>query len=371
MKPIDVFIAYAQQDKKLMERLRKQLSTAERIGLVDAWHDEEIEIGTDRQKAARKAMQASEIILLLLSADFFASEYLYEHEMAQALELSKSGQAKVIPVLLKECTWQLSPLANLALLPKNNIPVTNEHWKHPDRAFQHVVEEVIHLSNALREKQGAEPIPYGKKTIKEEAVTSTNEEQETPETKDQTPLWRLGLYAFLGLIAFALISFAVNKAFVKPDLKKIPITKKTSPERTKTPVSFPTISLNGLDWTAKNANVTTEEAICYEDSEANCKRYGKLYTYETAMQLCPKGWRLPTRKEWLALTPKQVKKLALLKGGYVYRGAFRNLKKVGYYRTSERGPADYAWVMEFRGNDQPLKKEQRYTFSGMSCRCVR
>ncbi len=140
MEPIDIFIGSAEPDKELMKRLRKQLSAAERIGLVDAWHDGEIEIGTDKEVAAQKAMEEAEIIVLLLSADFFASEYLYEKEMAQAIQLSNAGQAVLVPVLLKECTWQLTPLANVQILPKNTVPVTNEHWKHPDRAFKNVVD---------------------------------------------------------------------------------------------------------------------------------------------------------------------------------------------------------------------------------------
>jgi len=70
--PIDVFIAYTKADKTLLDRLRIQLTAVERIGLVDAWDDSEIEVGSDREAAIQKAMNEAEIILLLVSADFIA-----------------------------------------------------------------------------------------------------------------------------------------------------------------------------------------------------------------------------------------------------------------------------------------------------------
>ena len=376
-EPIDIFIAYAQQDKDLLDRFRKQLSTAERIGLVDAWHDGEIEVGTNRADATRKAMESAEIIVLLLSADFLASEHLYEEEMMRALELSKAGKAAVLPVLLKECAWELTPLANLKMLPPNSIPVTDEHWKHPDRAFKKILNEIIKVSNKIRKKKGHNRITY-------QAAQKTNPKPELKEEqKEETPLWRLALYAFAGLGAIALLSFFVNKAFLNPN-PKVPQGKleRVIPQEEKSklkkkelsknsPIKALSVQLNGIDWMIKNANLHTEESWCYKDNPDNCKKYGRLYSFEAAKKLCPEGWRLPTRKEWLELSPQQVEKLNLIQGGFQYREAYLQGGKVGYYRTSEFATGEEAWIIEFRGNTKPLVKNRRYAFSGISCRCVR
>jgi len=42
--------------------------------------------------------------------------------------------------------------------------------------------------------------------------------------------------------------------------------------------------------------------VCYENDDANCIKYGRLYNWETAMTVCPSGWHLPDTTEWNTLT---------------------------------------------------------------------
>lgn len=52
-------------------------------------------------------------------------------------------------------------------------------------------------------------------------------------------------------------------------------------------------------WMAENLNFYTETgSFCYNNYEDNCKKYGRLYTWETAQKICPKGWRLPSEEDW-------------------------------------------------------------------------
>ena len=58
---------------------------------------------------------------------------------------------------------------------------------------------------------------------------------------------------------------------------------------------------DGKQWTTHNLNVTTTQSYCYDDSEVNCRQYGRLYTWESAQRVCQTlegGWRLPTDDEW-------------------------------------------------------------------------
>src|SRR5687768_5884177 len=58
---------------------------------------------------------------------------------------------------------------------------------------------------------------------------------------------------------------------------------------------------DGKEWTTANLNVSTSSSYCYDDAEANCRRYGRLYTWESAQRGCQSlgnGWRLPTDDEW-------------------------------------------------------------------------
>src|SRR6266545_1269318 len=61
---------------------------------------------------------------------------------------------------------------------------------------------------------------------------------------------------------------------------------------------------DGKQWTTDNLSVVSDGSYCYEDAEANCRRYGRLYTWEAAQRGCQSlgdGWRLPTNDEWRQL----------------------------------------------------------------------
>ena len=58
------------------------------------------------------------------------------------------------------------------------------------------------------------------------------------------------------------------------------------------------------EWTTDNLKVRVDQSYCYDDTEWNCGRYGRLYTWEAAQQGCRllgDGWRLPTNDEWQQL----------------------------------------------------------------------
>jgi uncharacterized protein (TIGR02145 family) len=58
---------------------------------------------------------------------------------------------------------------------------------------------------------------------------------------------------------------------------------------------------DGKQWTTQNLDVNTMPSYCYGDAEENCRRYGRLYTWESARRVCQSlgaGWRLPADDEW-------------------------------------------------------------------------
>lgn len=148
VSPITLFYSYAHEDEDLRDKLNRHLATLERQHLIKPWHDRDIQAGTEWKCAVDENLNAAQIILLLISADFIASDYSYSNEMTCALERHNSGDAFVIPVLLRPCDIDGLPFNQLDFLPENMKAITR--WPDTDEAFQEVargihkvVEELI------------------------------------------------------------------------------------------------------------------------------------------------------------------------------------------------------------------------------------
>src|SRR6266700_6316912 len=98
-KGIEIFISYAHADEPLLRQLETHLSLLKRQGLISLWHDRQIVAGTDWAQTIDTHLEQAAVILLLISADFLASDYCYGIEMARALEREQAGQVQVIPIV--------------------------------------------------------------------------------------------------------------------------------------------------------------------------------------------------------------------------------------------------------------------------------
>ena len=120
----------------------------QRQGMIESWHDRAIEAGDDWRQRIDDNLERADIILLLVSADFIASDYCWEKEMKRALERDEKGEAHVIPVIVRDCIWTRAPFARLQALPENGRAVTL--WPDKDSAWRSVAEGIEKIVTQIR-----------------------------------------------------------------------------------------------------------------------------------------------------------------------------------------------------------------------------
>ncbi|MFN6564716.1 MAG: TIR domain-containing protein [Nostoc sp. ChiSLP01] len=138
--PVKVFFSYSHKDEALRDELANHLTMMKRQGVIEAWHDRQITAGTEWANAIDDNLEVADIILLLVSANFLASDYCYDKEMTRAMERHETRQARVIPIILKPSDWNGAPFGKLQALPKNAKPVTT--WQDQDEAFLNVAQGI-------------------------------------------------------------------------------------------------------------------------------------------------------------------------------------------------------------------------------------
>jgi formylglycine-generating enzyme required for sulfatase activity len=145
---IQVFFSYSHRDEDLRDELAKSLKLLERQGIIQSWHDRRISAGTEWANQIDDNLNSADIILLLVSNDFLASDYCYDLEMQQAMERHRAGEARVIPIILRPCDWQSAPFGKLQALPKNAEPVIK--WNLIDDAFLDIAQAIRRVAEELK-----------------------------------------------------------------------------------------------------------------------------------------------------------------------------------------------------------------------------
>jgi tetratricopeptide (TPR) repeat protein len=147
---IEIFCCYAREDQELLRHLKTHLMLLQRQGLITIWSDTDISAGTAWEEQIEKHLDSSHIVLLLVSADFMASDYCYSKEMQRAMQRHECGEAHVIPVLLRPILWKDAPFAKLQALPRNGKPITDRSWHTEDDALLDVAEQISTVVKVLR-----------------------------------------------------------------------------------------------------------------------------------------------------------------------------------------------------------------------------
>src|SRR6266568_3893551 len=150
--PIRVFYSYAHEDAKYQQKIEKQLSVLKRQNDITAFSKRDILPGQEWENEISRNLKNADIILLLVSSNFLASDYCYTEEMALALQRHQAKEARIIPIILSPCEWEYSPLGKFKPLPSQGTPVT--YWKPQETAYHDIAKGIRKVVGDIRRRKG-------------------------------------------------------------------------------------------------------------------------------------------------------------------------------------------------------------------------
>jgi O-acetyl-ADP-ribose deacetylase (regulator of RNase III) len=147
-----VFVSYAREDEQLRKKLSNHLGGLRHGGYISEWSDGRIIPGQEWAPEIIRALDESDIILLLITDSFLGSEFIGRVELTRALDRHRRGEAIVIPVILKPADWQSAGLEGLQALPKDGKPVST--WADHDAAYVNIAQGLRRTIDKWRASQG-------------------------------------------------------------------------------------------------------------------------------------------------------------------------------------------------------------------------
>lgn len=149
MNPAKIIYAiYASEDIELVLRLLHHLGPLEEHHNATIWHDDPIEPGQVWKPQDEARLDQADVIVLMVSHAFMYSEFINQLEFKKIIDRHKAGTAKVIPVVLNACPWDIEFKSNdydfsfkeLAVFPEDLQPLSEN--KAPDQVFNQVMAHV-------------------------------------------------------------------------------------------------------------------------------------------------------------------------------------------------------------------------------------
>src|SRR5215204_4962446 len=135
-----LFFAYSHRDENFRNELEIHLAALRRQGIIETWHDRRIGAGKGVHNEINEHLEDADIILLLVSPYFIASDYCYDVEMTRAMQRHEREEARVIPVILHPCDWQGLPFGRLSATPTDGKPVSKFPNQHD--AFLEIIKAI-------------------------------------------------------------------------------------------------------------------------------------------------------------------------------------------------------------------------------------
>lgn len=133
-----------ESDTAFALRLSNHLANFQRSGRAEIWHKNMMLPGDSAAEITAARIEAADLVLTVLSADFFASDPINRVDLPALMAAHFEKNTRIVPILHRDCDVENSPLRRFALLPQNGLAISR--WDHEDEVLKQVAE---HLQNLL------------------------------------------------------------------------------------------------------------------------------------------------------------------------------------------------------------------------------
>lgn len=153
--PKRIVVIFASQDRGAYQALIKQLSNLKRQQLIETWSEEELRSGQLIEPQLSDNLREADIILILISPDYVASDEKYE-QLLSAIALHERKGTHLVPILVRPTEQKNAPYAQFQMLPRDQTAVSDAKGRAEDRVWHTIATALRHLI-----EEGALPPPVG------------------------------------------------------------------------------------------------------------------------------------------------------------------------------------------------------------------
>lgn len=133
-----VFISYSRKDQKWLERLQVHLKPLERAGVIDRWDDTKIKAGANWKEEISDALNFARVAILLITADFLASDFIVDEELPPLLEAAKRGGTIILPVIVGHSQFSRTSLSQFQAANSPETPLARLPEAEQDEVWDKV-----------------------------------------------------------------------------------------------------------------------------------------------------------------------------------------------------------------------------------------
>ena len=160
---VNVFVSYSHVDKPWLERLKVHLKPLERKGKIELWSDKKIDPGKKWKAEVEKALKESVVAILLISADFLASDFIDSDELPPLLAAAAKEETVILPIIIGHCSFtENESLSIYQAVNSPDEPLEGMTKSECDAVFNSLHKSILGI---LKTRDGKKNEPGGNATI--------------------------------------------------------------------------------------------------------------------------------------------------------------------------------------------------------------